>query len=156
MILTLMSKLHDDFDCVSLCRGVSLTVWLSGGISISYVFPMFDLVVWDVKSSLTLWLDIDACHAHTVTTLAGNAGDTYQISVDAFGTNAVFADPSGIAIATSGTIYVSDESSNAIRAMSSGASGFCRGPLNTHLYSLIYVDTFAFGSNRHVPDLIVW
>jgi hypothetical protein len=65
-------------------------------------------------------------YIRTVTTLAGNAGDTTHISKDEFGTNAVFDDPSGIAIASSGTIYVSDELSQAVRALSSGASGFVK------------------------------
>jgi hypothetical protein len=57
--------------------------------------------------------------AGLVTTLAGHTGQSG--SANGTGTNAYFCNPSGIALAASGTLYVSDTGNNTIRSVS--ASG---------------------------------
>ena len=49
-----------------------------------------------------------------MTTLAGNSSG----SVDGTGPAAMFYNPSGIAVSTSGTVYVADMSNNLIRMIS--------------------------------------
>ena len=74
-----------------------------------------------------------------VTTLAGNGTRGFA---DDPGANAQFAYPAGVAVAPNGTVYVTDDDNNRIRAVNpatgavttlagSGTAGFADGPSNT-------------------------
>ncbi len=55
-----------------------------------------------------------------VTTLAGSAGNSGGGSVDGTGSGAKFNSPLGVAVDSSGTVYVADASSNKIRKVTAG------------------------------------
>ncbi|WP_431261662.1 hypothetical protein ACQ859_15285 [Roseateles chitinivorans] len=55
----------------------------------------------------------------SITPVAGSVGDLIGASVDGIGTAAGFADPYGITVDASGTLYVTERSSNVIRRIAS-------------------------------------
>ena len=95
-----------------------------------------------------------------VTTLAGNGTRGFA---DDPGANAQFAYPAGVAVAPNGTVYVTDDDNNRIRAVNpatgavttlagSGTAGFADGPSNTAQFDNPSGVAVAPGGTVYVAD----
>jgi outer membrane protein assembly factor BamB len=95
-----------------------------------------------------------------VTTLAGNGTRGFA---DDPGANAQFAYPAGVAVAPNGTVYVTDDDNNRIRAVNpatgavttlagSGTAGFADGPSNTAQFDNPFGVTVAPNGTIYVGD----
>jgi hypothetical protein len=64
-----------------------------------------------------------------VTTLAGGVGGANGVWADKSGSNAGVNDPSGVAVDSSGNVFVADTSNNRIRKVTAGGGTRIGGPV---------------------------